>query len=410
MNTAQILDAGLHRHELTRTLAHCGLWSGGDDNRYRYTLSPCVYAISKSQREELELLARNVYASLESLDAKLTLLASGKTHLSKQDARFLRLAKTGTKNLLSPREGKEGLPPVVKVDLVQDTNGNYQVAEVDAYNPRGLGYLCLLEMTLDTQTQRYAGIETLRSIFAAQGKCNDPKWFIIVSEFERYYEPAFGVLARALKGCGIEVKLVREKTLAESGVDQVLGDFAQVLCIPESINCYPKVRVRLMERYNNGTLHALFPPKAYLGSKGFLPYLSQQESAKNHIPRTALVSVHDDPYKLINPATPAVLKATVSSGMKQVLFSDLDTESYNAQLVAARKAENATWVLQEQVPQVSLPVSVYAKDGSVTSGDYYFRVIAHITKYGILDVAVTGRPDRKVHGAPDCIQLPSVFV
>jgi hypothetical protein len=404
-----LIDAGLSRQYLTHKLIESGLWSeSGDNSRYGYTLSPCVYGIGPDFARNLEYLGRDVHRSLRSLDEKLICLGSGGVHLTKPAARFLRLAKTGTKNLLTPRDGGVGISPVIKVDLVQDMDGNYRIAEVDAYNPRGLGYLCLLASMTDGM-KRFPGEGVLTSLFASIRRDNSP-WVIIVSEYERYYEPAFGVLVKSLQKYGIPAKLVREEKLGQDGVDEVLGDFAQVLCIPESLSEYPKVRRRLIERYKEGSLFAIFPPKAYLGSKGFLPYLSGPGLAEEHIPKTSLVSRVDDPGAVIKDGTPAVLKATVSSGMKQVLFSDLDEEAFCAKLAGARKDEYPLWVMQEQVPQTATPVMVYDDCGRKVCRDYYFRIIAHITEYGILDVEVTGRPDRKVHGAPDCIQLPSVLL
>lgn len=404
----QIVNVGITRESLVRTLTESGLWSGESDSRYGYTLSPCAYGISKKQARELEYLSRGIYRALKLLDRRLNSLGSDPGP-NKADARFLRLSKTGTKNLLSPRDCDSNLPPVVKVDLVQDCNGAFKVAEVDAYNPRGLGYLCLLGSTVGKEVNRFPGIGVLCSLFASMRRGTTP-WFIIVSEYERYYEPAFGVLVKTLQEYGIPAKLVRESYLAERGVDEVFGTFAQILCVPESLYTHPQVRSRLMERYRRGSIYSLFPPKAYLGSKGFLPYLSQQESAEAYIPTTSLVSRRDDPYVHIDKEANTVLKATVSSGMKQVFFSDLDTSDFQVKLAEARSLEYPVWVLQEQIPQTPSSVDVYSGYGCVTQGDYYFRVIAHITEYGILDVEVTGRPDRKVHGAPDCIQLPSILV
>lgn len=66
-------------------------------------------------------------------------------------------------------------------------------------------------------------------------------------------------------------------------------------------------------------------------------------------------------------------------------------------------------ILQKQVPQVGVPIAVFGDDGARVVQDYYLRIIAYVTADGILDVEVTGRPDRKVHGAPDCIQIPTIF-
>ena len=126
------------------------------------------------------------------------------------------------------------------------------------------------------------------------------------------------------------------------------------------------------------------------------------------LPKTSLVSSKDDPAEVLR-AGPSVLKGTVSSGMKKVIFSDLEPERFEKTLAEARATKTPSWILQEQVLTHAVPVVVFDEGGKRITRDYFLRVVAHITKDGVLDVEVTGRPDRMVHGAPDCIQLPVIF-
>lgn len=406
MSNIQTFDSQVSREEIESRFVECGYW-GSEELRRRHAcvLSPSVYQLAPVQERDLERLAVRTYAAVKRLNDELIDLATGGKHLTKSEAQFLRLANNGSRSLLRPLDEERRIPPVIKVDLIQNSAGDYFIAEVDVYNPRGFGYAALLEESFASRLWpfRYPGLAGLIELFDAAKGADEIEWHVVISEFERYYETPFRVLAQSFKKRDRRLHLVREEDLA-LGRTSLAGALPGILAIPESLNKHPRLRDELLSAYREKKLRALYPPVAYLGSKAFLPYLRSCEGMEEFIPSTVLIGKGYE-NKLPSPEKAAVLKAAVSSGMKGVFFSDLDRE-FGEALESACDQKNSSWILQEQVPQEPMPVTVFESDGTRVVQDYYLRITAYITERGVLDAQITGRPDRKVHGAPDCIQLP----
>lgn len=398
----RVVDMGLSHDDVTEYFAKSGYWGTKElKERYACTLSPAAYVLSTKDQASLHALSLATYGAVKELNNKLCTIA-GSTHIPPRDGHFLKLAGAATRGLLRPLDQEYRIPDAMKVDLVLDGEGNFNIAEVDVYNPRGFGFAALLEgiVPKEFRDNRYAGVKLL----ASQLKRYDVgTWYFIVSEYERFYEATFNILARALREYGVMAFVVREEALAQ-GTE--IPEGSGVFAIPASMNAYPTVRQSLIERYRQGSLVCFYPPVAYLESKAFLPFLRTQPGMEQFIPEATLVGKRCEERELEGPL---VLKAAVSSGMKGVWFSDLDRE-FNERLLGARTHKVPAWILQKQVPQRPVLVPVYVEDAPYRVVPrhlpYYLRVTAYVTKDGILDVEVTGRPDQKVHGAPDCIQIP----
>lgn len=393
--------------ELETYLRWNGYWGDGERRRRNgYTLSPSAYLASPGQEAELQRLARATYKAVGALNERLCGFASGAQHLSHEEAQFVRLANVASRGLLRPSDGNYGIPPVLKIDLAQTPKGHFQIAEVDAYNPRGFGYVALLEGGVPPiGLRRFPGMQGLVDIMRVCSRSGETYLFLI-SEFERFYEPAFEVLRRSLGARGILASLAREQDMAQAG-DGVEGH--RLFIIPDTLNAYPAVRDSLMQKYREGRLNTFYPPTAYLGSKAFLPFLRSCEGMEEFIPKTALVGKKCGVSSGVLPDELAILKATMSSGMKKVLFSDLDKTAFEGALATARSLKTPSWILQEQVPQAPVPVVIFDDEGNRLTQHYYLRITLYANESGVLDAEVTGRPDRKVHGAPDCIQIPVIL-
>lgn len=408
--TAQTASFGVSKSALATYLKDVGYWPTPEDRqRYEYVLSPSAYVLSPRQSEQLERLGKKTHQAVEALNNRLVDIAAQKSPSSHEEARLVGIANSASRSLLRPLNGERKVPPIIKVDLVQDGGGNFHIVEVDTYNPRGLGYVALLDWSYRKHAvqPRYWGMHSIGLTLSNANVYGDV-WYLIVSEYERFYENSFEVFRRAMALSNIEIRLVRERDLSTNR-SLIPGEGANLIIIPESLNKYPDVREDLLARYHQGTLNLLFPPVAYLGSKGFLPYLREYDGMSEFIPPSALVGKKcGDPYALVNASRPLVLKANVSSGMKNVFFSDLDPE-FGEMLTRASSLGKPTWILQEQVPQQPVPVAVFRNDGSTETRDFFLRITAYVSSKGIVDAEITGRPDRKVHGAPDCIMIPTVF-
>lgn len=407
MSATQTIDLSVERTSLESYLVTCGYWGHAElRRRHAYVLSPSVYQVSPKQEADLDRLARKTYAAVKLLNARLIALGEKSTHLSNGDAAFLKLANSASRSLLRPEDGETRIPPVIKVDLVQNGAGEYSIVEVDVYNPRGFGYAALLEESVPEHLHslRYPGVAGLLKHFRSVTTDRDIGWHVLVSEFERYYLTAYRVLAQSFSKRDFQISILGEADVAQ-GRRNFGGPAVGLLAIPESLHTHPELRDALLAQYKSGELHTLYPPVAYLGSKAFLPFLRSCEGMEEFIPSTWLLG-KKNPLPPVNGVR--VLKASVSSGMKGVYFSDLDAGEFETALEKVRSLKNPAWILQNHVPQEPLPITVFEDDGTRTVRDYYLRVTAYISENGIVDAEVTGRTDRKVHGAPDCIQIPVI--
>ncbi|MDB5237899.1 MAG: hypothetical protein JWM46_169 [Candidatus Kaiserbacteria bacterium] len=398
----QTIDLGISRGHLESYLEATGYW--GDAVRRRrntYVLSPSAYVISPDQKKQLDRLSKATFNAVRTLSTHLSDLA-GERSLTNKDAVFLALAGSGLRGLLGPKDIAGKVPPCLKVDLVQDERGVYQIAEVDAYNPRGFGYMALLDESMPNSFPRSGpGVSAVADLMIEAA--GEGEWAIIVSEHERFYQPAFDVFRRALAHRGVYARLVYEDDVRLLGTD-----IRNVFVIPESLNQNIWARAHLLDRYKRGELCLFYPPAAYLGSKAFLPYLAAQEGMAEFIPACSLVCRRVDPLLVCN-GYPSVLKGVMSSGMKQVIFSDADAELFRSKFAEARSQKRPSWILQKLVSQKPIPIVVFDEKSGLTQRDHFLRITAYISEKGLVGAEVTGRPDPKVHGAPDCIQIPTIL-
>ena len=395
----QFVDIGISQESLTKHLVRRGIWATEKlRRRHGYVLSPCAYLVSKAQQEQLHRLAITTFAAVEQLDAALIEYATNAPK-NRESQTLLGLANRTTCGLLQPLGARAGIPPVMKVDLVQDASGRYHIVEVDAYNPRGLAFLVLLDdLVAHLALPQYAGVVELAALlneFAENAT-------YIYSHKERYYGPVFEVFGKVLHEHNVHLNIVAD-------ADFALGDTAKnVIIIPDSMNEHPSVRDALIHAYHNENVRTLFPPKAYLGSKGFLPFLRSCDGMDEFIPETRLLSrKHSDMNGM--RGHPAVIKQCFSSGMKGVEFSDINPDGFDSYVDEALGHKRPSWILQKQVEQEPLTMRMFDEDGNVIEEDHFLRVTAYITKAGVMGLDITGRPDRMVHGAPDCTQLSAIL-
>ena len=368
-------------------------------------LSPAAYVVCKTQREELERLSRAVYTHVEALARKLSTLGKS-TRLTHEEAFFLGLAKNGIRGLLKPSEHDGNIPPVIKVDLVQDSQGHYKIAEVDVYNPRGFGYLALLDgLVPDGATTAGPGISAIAD--SMNHFSRDAQWVIVVSEFERYYYPTYSIFANALEQRGLRVSVFRGRELAAGS--ETLAKISHVFAVPDTFVEHPEVRKLLLSRYRARELSAFYPPAAYLGSKAYLPFLRAQPGLEEFIPPSALVCRRSDPWKMIGRETPVVLKGVMSSGHKQVIFSKREPVTFENTLAEARRSKYPAWMVQEEVAQGPVSVVVFDDAGQRLTRNYFLRLTAYVARDGLIGLEATGRESSFVHGAPDCIQIPAIL-
>ena len=252
--SARTIDLDGSRSRLESYLVSRGYWNTPEKRRrYAYTLSPSAYALTQPEHQELARIAARTHAAVCSLAGRLGALAQNAAYLSNEDAAFLKLASVAARGLLRPHESAD-VPPVMKLDLIRDARGGFKLVEADVYNPRGFGYAALLEESVPYiyRDRIFRGIAVLAELLKHQSTA---PWQLIVSEFERYYETAFRILADSLQSREVSIHIVREESLAHG--DNPLaagpsGEVANLLAIPESLFRRPLARDALLARYREG--------------------------------------------------------------------------------------------------------------------------------------------------------------
>lgn len=399
------IDMRISKDVLESHLVASGYWL---DDRLRkrnaYVLSPAAYAVDETQYAELTTLARALYARIRETSARVVSLARS-TRLTHPEAALLGLAKSGVRGLRSPVEHDGSIPPVIKVDLMEDVDGRYRIAEADVYNPRGFGYLALLDATIPRGFERVGGgmdeLATMIARFAAGEQCP-----IIVSGYEGYYYPTYRILSDELIARSVHTGVLHESEIADKPI--IIDRIRAIFSIPDTLYARPDLRRVLLSKADGGALRTFMPPAAYLGSKALLPIYGECPTVARYLPKTTLIGRRDGREFEPN-GTGMLLKGVMSSGHKNIVFSRKDPAGFARTLAQARTHRHPQWIAQEEVPQQTFAVPVFDGHERVVR-EYYLRLTAYITSDGLLGLEVTGRQDGFVHGAPDCIQIPCVRV
>lgn len=407
----QFCSLKISQQQLETYLEKTGYWGTPYlRERNQFVMSPCAYYVSTAQQNELAVIGKEIYAALGRIAQQIYSISVKKPR-NRDEQELIGIATRSSKKLLTPEDTVDSsIPPVIKVDMVQDLNGNYFVVEVDAYNPRGLGFNALLDgkaLLSHKECKTYGTIAVLAQLILQFNSAGTVTY--IVSEHERYYEPSFQILQQELGKFGVDMVLVRERDCKDAAkvIDQITcRTKGCVFMIPESLED-PELRSALLSGYKDHSLQFFFPPKAYLGSKLLLPYMNSHKQVNGFIPSTVLMSKYHDIEKM-NFNGEMVLKAGQSSGMKGVLFSDLNPEEFKKCFAEESKKKRPSWVLQRHVSQKSLSLEVFDR-GNTRFQDYYLRIIAQFSANGVIGLDITGRPDRMVHGAPDCVMIPAIL-
>ncbi len=419
--------------KMDEELVRLGLWAGEERQRHAYILSPSAYRLTSGRVLVLEHIARTVtraYGGLSRLGDAVT------REVPKSNAaRALnKLFMDAFRGLPLTVLGDSLLPPILKVDIVCGASG-YAVVEVDGYNPRALPYPLLLRHLYRIGIDQHAlfwdsaGSVLIPLMYKAFLHSSDSRYAqrktekgltILHADRERFYRPAFEFLA-----CGLGEDL---KTV-------VVGEL-EATDLPNNVLIFPRLdrnielRNRLASEYSVGKRIFQFPVRPYLGSKAMLglvhnltgdeyvegmlrQFVGEEilEDTRRIVPRTLNVSrgSREAAEKMLG-VSPAVLKAVNRSGMKGVLFSG--EPEFERLFQSAVSSKHPQYVLQEEVSQVPEKHPVFRPGGGTEMREWYLRIIIHVdTAYEcVADIEVTGRPDKKVHGAPDCIQIPGVLV
>lgn len=405
-----------------------GLWSNGREYSHRFVLSPSTYTISTRQQTDLSRLGQCLDRVLLGLCRIAAIALNPKVG---NKPAWKRLCATFTRGVPQPMREvwllePEAIPAVYKVDLIETIDGEYRIAELDAQNKHGLGYSTLtanIRCTVARNARSYPG--TAAKIAAAIRAHGTNEALLIFADYERFYQPEFEILKEALSFLGVELTVTNEVDLDPNEIVRRSWSTSQPLVLVDfpMMNRNLQVRQTIAERYIEDKIRFLIPPKPYLGSKGMLAVLRNDEgnvdleailgehigaetltTVREFIPRTYLLQPKHTSLDVasLTECSRYLLKRTISSGMKGVHFPD-DPGFY--EVLAEAVKMHGLYVLQEIVPSATRPFQYYNGTSELHTADWHMRVTSHFSAGAVADVIVTACLDDHVHGSKSCLQI-----
>lgn len=411
------------------------LWDNGRMQSHGFTLSPSVYEISQEKRTELEDLGKALHDCLSGMGRIATIACNPTLCHGATWGMIAKVVRTDVPalyhDIMLHRPGSS--PSICKVDLLESEDGEYRIAEIDGHNKHGLGYSALaarIRRALAPTAVAFPGVASLiAKEVLRRGKDSA---ILLYADQERFYAPEFRILQAEIATHGIDMPVVAERDVCVGNGRMIangVGDISDRLFVDlPFLYHHDSLNALLAERYRNGEIDFLIPPKPFLGSKAVLALLRNSGDDENleailrsHIgassldllrrftPKTFLVGrrMNGVGAQLTANGNRFVLKESISSGMKGTMFQDDAAFTHTLE-----RASGSLYraILQEEVVNRPRTFLSFAADGSVREDTWYTRVTVHYAVRRVADVTVTARTDKKVHGAPDCLQLGSVIV
>ena len=414
--------------QLTGLIEDTGIWAGSRRQTHSFVPSPDLFELSEPMRVELDRLARALDRGLLGASRLMAIAADSSLHRSPSVyTTFARTLGHGAPYNLGTFVKPSRLPLYRKLDLVPSPTG-LMIVEIDATNPRGLGYTTMGRLQaglIAPDAELLPGaVAHIATYLHKQGVTEVT---FLYGDRQRFYLPEFEIVARAYAEFGITLTpvnevdvLVKEFGLINGQTDQALGNW--FVDLPFLSHNGPLV-AWFRDAVRDNRVNFVVPPKHFLSSKALLALFTnpvgnpdveallrtqidpaELDVLRAHIPATYLVD-KTRPfgfYREVAGTGRWVLKASVSSGMKGVVFSD--EEGFDAALASAAASKRATNILQAEVPGREYHFTTFdAAHQPVTSGGWHLRLIAMMGPNSVLDCMATARQHKAVHGAPDAI-------
>lgn len=417
--------------KLAAVITESGLWSGARKESHAFLLSPSVYQITEVQCQELRALGFALHDCLLGL-SHIAVIAYDQ-NLNYGGAWLLarRVFSTGVPKIYQELQGMNisHVPKLLKVDLMVDQNGNFKIAEIDGHNKHGLGYSTLglrFREALHPQEKAFPG--TVKTLAAEMHRLGHTEIKLLYADQERFYVPEFEVARQEFSRHGVNCVVVSEMDMNEAFLGS--GLFLDLPFLYHKKELYETI----ISAYKNGTVEFIIPPKPFLGAKGVLALLRNDggneqleallltfikkqslEAVRKYIPETLLIGKQAEGIDSIKERVfrkRFVLKESISSGMKGIVFSD---EACFDSVLSRAYAANMNWILQEEV--VNQPQTFFwFENGNEsipemkTADDWFMRVTAQYVNRQLGDIIITARRDKAVHGGKDCLQIGTVIL
>ena len=417
--------------KLTTVIAESGMWDGARKETHKFLLSPSVYQVTETKRQELSQLGMAIYDCLLGLSHIAVIAYDPSLNYGGQWAFARKVFSTGVPKIYQALQGMNvrHIPKLLKVDFMVDQNGDFKIAEIDGHNKHGLGYSSLalrFREALYPEAEVLPG--TVKTLALEIKRLGHEEIKLFYADQERFYVPEFEVARQEFTKHGIRCVVKGEMEADESFIEE--GLFLDLPFLYHRTHFYEKI----ISAYKNGKVEFIIPPKPFLGSKGVLALLRNDGGdehlealllsfikktslslVRRFIPETLLVGRHAEKIGSIRSRLSQkrfVLKESISSGMKGTAFSDDD--DFEESLSRACES-NMNWILQEEVINCPQTFSWFEKiNGSDpelrTADDWCMRVTTQYVNRKLADAVITARRDKAVHGAKDCIQIGTIIL
>lgn len=417
--------------KLTAVISESGIWNGTRKESHAFLLSPSVYQVTETQRQELLMLGFALYDCLLGLSHIAVVAYDQSINYGGAWLLARRVFSTEVPKVYQELQGMnvKHIPRLLKVDLMVDRNGNFKIAEIDGHNKHGLGYSTLglrFRNALYPQAKAFPGIvKTLAEEMERLGHA-DLKLFY--ADQERFYVPEFEIAKQEFAKHGINCMVVSEMDTNEAFLES--GLFLDLPFLYHKTEFYKTI----VSAYKNSMVEFIIPPKPFLGAKGVLALLRNDggdehleallrsfikkqslEAVRKYIPETLLVGKQAEGIDSVKKRVSRkkfVLKESISSGMKGTVFSD---EACFDSVLARACATNMNWILQEEIvnqPQTfSWFESVNGNGPEIrTANDWFMRVTVQYVNRNLGDMIITACRDKAVHGGKNCLQIGTIVL
>lgn len=415
--------------EVKDVVLQSGLWNGCGERTHGFILSPDVYELQSATVADLEKVGRALFDCLIGLGRIATIAQDprlGRGWIWSMISRALRTGVPSSYHSLQVLD-PNAAPGICKVDFMESEDGNFRIAEIDGHNKHGLGYSTLAARMRNAAAPGRKYLPGVAKLIAKECVRREASQvFLLYADQERFYLPEFAIFREEIRKFGIDLVVISEMesspcTFFEGDARPLFVDFPFLYHNHALNRC-------IGGAYERGEAEFLIPPKPFYGSKAVLGLLRNDqrtpeleavllsqikvdslETLRAAIPPTYLVHkrVKKEEWKgLCSNGRRFVLKEVVSSGMKGTVFQE--DPGFEAALEIACGSYYRS-ILQEEVCNRSRRFRYFGENGEVCEADWYMRITVHYVMRDIADVVVTARQDKKVHGAPDCLQLGAVI-
>jgi hypothetical protein len=405
--------------ELVEYHIYNNFWKSEFDKRYGYVLSPEPFVLNDEIKSQLLDIGKVIKVYQEGCKNLFSLAKNEHGRLFNTINYIFKSACEGLPLLQTNRNSA-----LCKVDLIIDEQNQLKILEVDIYNPRGIPYVVFLRDIFKEYRSNYLiGVESVIKRELNNRATSSLLW--VYADKERYYENGFLQLKRILQNnLGINVLYMNALNIEDKE-----GKFNAILNVPACLNKPTEIitRGKLVREYKKDDNKFLYPIIPWMGSKSLLGIISNAskiqsvdelvfesfeniELLRNYIPPSILIGKYfkDDTKKWVSSNNDSVLKKSVSSGHKNVYFSD--DINFHTNIESALSHKQPAYILQKCIKSKKILLPYFEKNGKISKDYWNLRLTVHVDLNGdVVDAEITGRRDQFVYGSIDSIQLPCII-